>query len=596
MDLTFFLFSEITFYRIICFLHSKFFNFDYYILLCCIFVLHIHQEIWTSLGDATSLFQKCITEGCKTKKSSSEWVTIGIKEADYPIKVLSIPDNCKVCFSSLTNSKISHINGEKKPLFILGKKSFLKLQNIEIKSKSKEFFLFRGFKKNPKNVFMKNVKIIRIKQKYLRSEATDTLTVDAVSSNQLLEFITKYVEAYRKEANSLIKEPPLGAGYPSSLVNRVYLDSRLIRAYLLNDAVVISDVIEHVSSEGFETDRSMEILHAKLSKQFLDGTKIEVVLVNHTLQNFISTATLGLFKIKAKESVNEFGKRNGLRKFLIKNSFLRKERYVSQIDCYHYLDKEGWEPRNAWIYAFYDVRYDIASTIATQEQVGKTYSVKRQGEIISTPTNLIWHEYDIKTKLGSKLIKFSKDIEDFEKLLIESGNSIEQEFLDYLDRNTHLLDIYAISIEPQPFIEIPEQELCTISGSGRFPDYIAKYSDDSYLLIELERPSKPIFVGKDNRQSHELTQSINQVATWDEIISCFGNYLKKYPGIRNHRNLVVIGRENSQKFDSIEEFNSELNRINRLYNGRISVITFDELVKRAKTAVSRIRAIQSLLG
>ncbi len=364
----------------------------------------------------------------------------------------------------------------------------------------------------------------------------------------------------------------------------------------MKDSVVISDVVDAPASKNFEADRSMEILPAQLSKQLSDGTKIEIVKTDQSLQNFVLRATLGMFKMSSGENVAEFGRHNGLRRFTIQNDAIKKERHVSQIDSYYYLDKSGWEPKNAWLYAFYDIRYDIASAIAEQEKVGKTYTVDGGGQITATPTDTIWREYDIKAKIGSKLAQFSSDIQEFERLLIECGDSQERKFLEYLDSHSHLLDIYAVFIHPQPFIEIPEKELCTISGMRRIPDYIAKYRDDTYLLIELERPSKPIFVGKDNQPTNQLTQSVNQTSTWDEIIRCFGAYLTKYSGIQNHRNLVIIGRENAQKFSTFEEFRSELNRLNQMFRNVATIITFDELVERAKVAIARIRAIQSSLG
>jgi hypothetical protein len=233
--------------------------------------------------------------------------------------------------------------------------------------------------------------------------------------------------------------------------------------------------------------------------------------------------------------------------------------------------------------------------MATQEKAGRVFKVDTGGEIIATPTDVIWREYDIKTKLGAKLARFSKDIEEFERLLEESRDSREKKFLTYLDEHPHLLDLYALSIEPQPFLKIPDEKLSSVKGRGRLPDYIAKYRDDTYMLIEIERPDKPIFIGKDIQPSHELTQAVNQVSAWDEIVRTFGDYLSEYPGIRNHLNLVVIRREHSCKFNSPEEFRAELNRINQQYN-RINVATFDELIERARVAVARITAIQSALG
>jgi len=179
--------------------------------------------------------------------------------------------------------------------------------------------------------------------------------------------------------------------------------------------------------------------------------------------------------------------------------------------------------------------------------------------------------------------------------LEENQNAKEKKFLDYLDKHTHLLDLYAVYIKPQPFLKIPNSNLSTVKGRGRLPDYIAKHRDDTYLLIEVERPSKPIFVGQDPRQSYQLTQAINQVSVWDEIIRSFGNYLKEYPGIRNHRSIIIIGREHAQKFKSLREFRKELNRINQISPG-INVITFDDLVERARIAMAKIKALHSVLG
>lgn len=75
-------------------------------------------------GDATSVFQKCITEGCKKRKSLSDWVKIKVEEGSFPITVLRIPEKCKVALFSEKISKIVHIGQKKKPLFILGEKSF----------------------------------------------------------------------------------------------------------------------------------------------------------------------------------------------------------------------------------------------------------------------------------------------------------------------------------------------------------------------------------------------------------------------------------------------------------------------------------------
>lgn len=548
------------------------------------------------MGDATEVVQRSINSACDIESKAGRWASIKFENGDYLISMLQVPASCKLLLFGEGGSKLIHIGGRRQPLFVLGKDSLLKLQNLDIDYKGNERFMFQGRQTRPPNVQMENVNINRVSPTpappHVREEPGK-----AVSPAQLLNFLKHYIESYRKECESLTAEEPAGAGFPSEIMNKAYIDSRLIRGYLLRDGVVIADVVEiERSDENYELDDSMEIIPAKLRDVLEDGTRVEVILAKHSISSFLRMVTLGLFNVQAIGAISEYGRHSSLSKFRITNDALKRERYVSYIAWYPYLDKAGWHDKNAWIYAFYDVRYDVAGAIATQEKAGKVYKTDTGGEVIATPTDVIWREYDIKTRLGAKLAKFSGDVREFEHLLEESGNSEEKKFLKYLDDHPHLLDLYAVSIHAQPFLEIPESQLSAIEGIGRMPDYIAKHRDDTYTLIEVERPSKPIFVGKDVRPSYGLTQAVNQVSTWDEIIRRFGDYLRKFPGIRNHSSLVIIGRENVRRFNSPEEFRSELNRINQQYDRIISIITFDELVERAKTAIANIRAIRSFLG
>jgi len=549
------------------------------------------------LSGATGVIQQSIFSACRSRKDISEWVSIKMEKGDYPIRWLQVPDHCRLRLFSEEGAKLIHIGKRRQPLFILGEDSMLVLENLQINYKGKERFMFRGLKRNPRNIILENVKIERIKTiSKTPSVASEVQPENPVTPKQLLDFLLKYISEYRKECKYLTGEPPEGAGYPPMLVNRAYIDSGRIRAYLLKDGVVIADVVETIPSPNYKIDDFMERIPTKLKATLEDGTSIEAATYKCSLQSFIRRITLGIFNVQ-RTPTSEYGRHSGLAKLTLQNVASKKERPVSSIIWFPYRDRAGLHPNNAWIYAFYDIRYDIAGAIAFSEKTGKVYELGEGKEIIAVPTETIWREYDIKTKLGAKLVKFSKDIEEFAFLLEDSKYTHEKKFLDYLDHHPHLLDLYAVYIEPQPFLKIPDPELSTIAGKGRLPDYIAKYRDDTYMLIEVERPSKPIFVGDDIRPSFQLTQAINQVSIWDEIIRCFGNYLQEYPGIRNHRSLVIIGREHAEKFQSPKKFREELNRINQLHSGsRISVITFDDLVERARIAIAKIKVLHSALG
>jgi len=547
------------------------------------------------LSGATSVFQRSIDAGCK-RPWPWDWASINIKAGSYPIEQIHIPPKCKTLITSWEQAKIIHTGRRRRPLFILGEGAILKIENLQIEYKGKESFMIQGRRRNPDNVILDNVKIVRSNVKAPVQGRAAPSAKEPVSAEQLLNYFKRYVESYRLEYQKLTQDPPIGAGYPKGLGNQAYVESKHVRAYYLRDAIVIADVVNALPTLGYQADRSAEMIPAIRSTRLEDGTRLDLVLAKYSLETFISMMTLGMFKAQRGGEITQFGRQSGIGKLTLQNPPLKKERHVSSIAWYSYVDKAGWDPRNAWLYAFYDIRYDIASAFALKEGAGKVYQYDGKDAITAIPTDTIWRESWIRETLGSKLRAFSKDIDDFKDILERSGESVEQIFLDFLGNHLHLLDLYATKIEPSPFLEIPEEKLSTIKGSGRVPDYIGFYADGTYMLIELERASKPVLVGRDNRPSHELTQAVNQTSEWNEIIRNFGNYLPKYPGLANHQNLIVIGRD-AEYEGTRQEFHNQLNRINQDFgNARTTVVTYDDLVSRAGAALARIAAIQTMIS
>jgi hypothetical protein len=276
------------------------------------------------LSDATSVVQRSIFSACESEKNTSKWVSIKFEVGGYPVRLLQIPGGCKILLFAEENAKLTHIGKRRQPLFVLGEKSTLKLQNLEINYKGKEKFLFHGHRNNPDNVILQNVKIRRIAPSPLPAPHKRQREA-LIDPKQLLNFLRQYIDSYRKECKSLTAEPPIGAGYPASLLNKAYTDSRRIRAYLLKDSVVIADVVEASSSKDYKLDNSMEIMPAKLKDTLAEGTNIEIVPAEHSLRNFISMITLGMFNVDIGGEVREFGRHSGLAKFMLRNERLKKE-------------------------------------------------------------------------------------------------------------------------------------------------------------------------------------------------------------------------------------------------------------------------------
>ncbi len=546
------------------------------------------------MSGATSVLQQSINAACKSPWPS-DWASINIKAGTYPVEQIRIPPKCKTLITTWEQARIVHTGRRRHPLFILEEGSLLKLENLELEYKGKETYMFQGRRRNPDNVIFDNVKIVRAHVK-ASVKAKASPSGEQVSPEQLLKYLKQYVQSYRLEYQRLTQDPPNGAGYPKVFGNKAYIDSKHLRAYILRNAVVIADVVNVPATQGYEPDRSAESMPSVTSTQLEDGTTWDVVLAKYSLNGFISLMTMGMFNVQQGPIATEFGRYSALATLTLQNSSIKKERHVSSIVWYPYTDKSGWDSRNSWIYAFYDLRYDVASSLAGKEGAGKVYKVDGKDAITAIPTDTIWRENEIRQALGAKLRVFSKDIDDLRGLLEKSASSVEQVFLDFIANHLHLLDLYATKIEPSPFIDIPEEKPSTIKGTRRVPDFIASYADGTYMLIELEKASKPVLIGRDNRPSHELTQALNQTSEWNEMIRNFGNYLLKYPSLTNHRNLIVIGREAGYE-GTRQEFHNHLNRINQDFsNAKTTIITYDDLVSRAQAARSRITAIQTMIS
>ena len=61
-----------------------------------------------------------------------------------------------------------------------------------------------------------------------------------ISARQLCKYLVQYVEAYRREYQRFVQEPPTGGGLPSLDISP-NLHTRQLHGYLANDGVAIAD-------------------------------------------------------------------------------------------------------------------------------------------------------------------------------------------------------------------------------------------------------------------------------------------------------------------------------------------------------------------
>ncbi len=162
-------------------------------------------------------------------------------------------------------------------------------------------------------------------------------------------------------------------------------------------------------------------------------------------------------------------------------------------------------------------------------------------------------------------------LQSFE-LLIKSGAK-EEEYQQYFERHPILLDPLANKL-------ITKHKL----GDDLITDFVAIRLTGSYLIVEIEKPTTPIFYS--NGDFHrEFMHGVRQVLDFQEWLAQNVPYAQsKLPGIKSPQGLVVAGIVNGLS-------SSEKARLNRFRNEHhsIEILGYDELLERSRTLYANLR-------
>lgn len=160
-------------------------------------------------------------------------------------------------------------------------------------------------------------------------------------------------------------------------------------------------------------------------------------------------------------------------------------------------------------------------------------------------------------------IKLSRRvIMDFENIIMK--DLYEEEYQIYLKKHPAIIDPLAKEI-------IAKKKL----GSDYITDFIIRKYDDEYILVEIEKPTTPIFT-KSNDFTSQFTHALGQVLDFQEWIEANISYSQKQlPGIVSPKGLLILGLKKNLNEKQI----NKLKRFNINNKGRLKVITFDELVE-----------------
>ncbi|HWW59508.1 MAG TPA: Shedu anti-phage system protein SduA domain-containing protein [Sphingopyxis sp.] len=178
------------------------------------------------------------------------------------------------------------------------------------------------------------------------------------------------------------------------------------------------------------------------------------------------------------------------------------------------------------------------------------------------------------TRAESVLSALDRGIAELEaEIALEERN--ENAIQRCITRNPILFGVEYIKI-------LPKHKL----GSEYEMDYAGKRFDGSYDLIELESSNLTIYTKGGNPSSH-LVHAEQQVLDWLAWVEENFSYASQsLNGISNPVGFVIIGRRDSLSAESAEK----LRRRNIYWGGRISILTYEDLLERAESIKSRLTA------
>ena len=158
-----------------------------------------------------------------------------------------------------------------------------------------------------------------------------------------------------------------------------------------------------------------------------------------------------------------------------------------------------------------------------------------------------------------------------------------------MQENPILLDVYAEPVS-KPRWYYPS-DASPLGKAYVEPDFVLKYPDGSYRLVELERPGKRLATVQGQPRS-EVNQAAFQIAEWRAYVANHYDMLKEaYPGIsvRNYAT-IVISRSTSASVGEGRGVRRYKELLASQYPG-IDILTYDDLLDRARHAYARLTSL-----
>lgn len=449
-----------------------------------------------------------------------------------------------------------------------------------------------------------------------------------VTIPQIASYLATYVKAYRDEYRRFVEPSPTGGGYPHQLQVSPYIYSKQLLCFVARDGYAIADFSKQPEYKweiaggpalvtDFPESRNPKEIIELLKKVGLWGKQIglyrivaqsgipddvwsgdlgrpvaetdvqvgdvKILITQYDIPWYllIQRLTFGAFclilDIKLPEPTSPFWRPRIIRDLGFVPADRNNKRFFHYLELAPHLEAAAWDERSIPTRVTVDLQRDFANAFAMQRPDGG-------GTISFGVPDLLWV-----TRFHDRLRILKDTISRFETLLIEKADADEVVFHQFLEENPIILDVYGNLINKPKFVYPPGES--PLGKKYVEPDFVVRYPNNSYKLIELERPSKKMGTIRGETRS-EVTQSAFQIAEWKTyILKHYDQIKEEFPGISlDYRTMIVISRATEECVGRGRKVRDYLEIVKKQLSVD-EIFTYDDLLQRAVSAYDRLSAL-----
>ena len=313
-------------------------------------------------------------------------------------------------------------------------------------------------------------------------------------------------------------------------------------------------------------------------KREVNGSSIIVEKYDLSWVDLIQRLTFGVFclilDIHLPSSASRFWTPHLTRNLGFLPADRNSKRFFHYLELSPHIDHSAWDPRSIPTRVHVDLQRDFADAFARGED---------RGGSLSLGARPFWpeHYYD-------RLSHLRAAVEGL-RALLTAPETHEAAVHQYLERFPILIDVYG-RVESRPRFIYPEGQ-SPLGKEYVEPDFIVHYPGRSYLIVEIERPSKKIMT-RQGQPRAETTQATFQITEWRTYIQKHYHIIAdRYPGIAVRcRSMVILGRDTLEQFGGPANLELAKEHLHNTFKVD-EIITYDDLLVRAMEAYVRLSSI-----